>query len=385
MKKIRGQSWLFSNCFFIFFSLYLFVKFIFILFFTAAYEPRFIFEFTPCYLLSGVTDVQLLVLALVVMISDLYCHLQSGRRQLLLSFIPTAIMVSGVGSSIMTNQMGLAFVYHYAIFGCLLLVVLIDYNYVLSGQNYPMGLRKKEQPLGKALGPYDASVRAKKFDVSSQRLSTLPPGTISELKGISDAFLQRMEAALESLERTTTRLEALEHAVGDEQKHILDHEHVFNDRVLYNLETLQKIPAHVTHHKQSDAVVTKKDENKRLQHPSIDQNTNDFIVIVKRGRIKEISSAFAEFLGYQPVELLEKNFFTYVSPQALEDARKFYVDRLKGTLLDSFHTSLLNKEQQELLVNITVTPAIYEGETAEFLRIFVIPDKTLFAMSMSNT
>jgi PAS domain S-box-containing protein len=384
MKRLRNQSWLFPNCLFIFFSLYLFVKFIFILFFSAAYEPKVIFEFTPCYLLAGVNNIQLLVLTLVVMVSDLYLHLQSGRRQLLLSFIPTAIMLSGIGTSIMTNQMDLTYAYHYVIFGCLLLVVLIDYNFVLSGEKYPTRLRKKEQRKSKAIESYGTPFLSKKYDVSYQDLTHVLPATTSEFKEVTDGFLQKMEAVLESLERKTQRIEALDHTIEDGQRNFINHEKLFTDRILYNLETLEKIHSRSTNIERSVSAENKIYDNKKIQHPSIDDQTNDFVVIVKRGIIKEISSSFAEFLGYRPTELLEKNFFMFVSPRTLEDSRKFYVERLKGTSLNSFRTSLLSKGQQELLVNVTVTPTTHNGDTAEFLHIVVIPDNSLSTIQITN-
>jgi PAS domain S-box-containing protein len=384
MKKLRSQSWLFSNCLFIFFSLYLFVKFIFIFFFSAAYEPRFMFEFTPCYLLAGVSNLQLLVLTLVVMVSDLYLHLQSGRRRLLFSFIPTAIMLSGIGTSIMTNQMDLTYAYHYAIFGCLLLVVLIDYNYVLSGEKYPTGLRKKEKRKSKAIESYGTPFLSKKYDVSYQDLTHVLPATTSELKELTDGFLQKMEAVLESLERKTERIEALGHAIEVGQKQLIDHEKVFTDRILYNLETLEKIPSRAATIIQSASRENKRYDDKIIQHPSIDNQTNGFQVILKRGIIKEISSPFAEFLGYRQSDLLEKNFFIFVSPRSLEDARKFFINRLKGASLNLFQTSLLSKGQQEATVNITVTPTLYHGETAELLHIFVLQNNLLSAIPIGN-
>jgi PAS domain S-box-containing protein len=341
------------------------------------------FDFTPCYLLSGVNNLQLLVLTLVVMVSDLFLHLQSARRQLLLSFIPTAIMLSGIGISIMTNQMDLAFAYHYAIFGCLLLVVLIDYNYVLTWEDYPTGLRKKEQKR-KAIKSYGTPLLLKKSDVTSQYLTRVHPATTNELKELTDGFAQKMEAVLENLERKTERIEALGHAIEVGQKQLIDHEKVFTDRILYNLETLEKIPSRAATIIQSASRENKRYDDKKIQHPSIDNETNGFQVILKRGIIKEISSPFAEFLGYRQSDLLEKNFFIFVSPRSLEDARKFFIDRLKGASLNLFQTSLLSKGQQELLVNVTVTPTTHNGDTAEFLHIVVIPDNSLSTIQITN-
>jgi len=318
------------------------------------------------------------------MVSNLFLHLQSGRRQLLLSFLPTALTLSGIGTSIMTNQIDLTYIPQYSIFGCLLLVVLIDYNLVLTGKNVPMGLGGKEQRKRKVPGVYGAPLVAKKSGVSPQDVMRVLPATSGEFQAVSDAFFLRMEAVLENLERKTQRLEALGHTIEDAQQHLFNQEKIFTDRILYNLETLEKIPPHAVRHERGVVAETKRDENKKIQHPFIDHQTNDFVVIVKRGRIKELSSAFAELLGYQPGELLESNFFMLVSPRNLEDARKFYDDRLKGATLNSFRTSLLKKNQQELLVSITVTPTIHNGETAKFLRIIVIQYDSFSAIPISN-
>jgi PAS domain S-box-containing protein len=384
MARFRDWSWLIPNCLLLFLSLFLLVKFIFILFFSTAYEPQFMFECTPCYLLSGVTNTQLLVLALVVMGSDLYLHLQASRRELLLSFIPTALLLSGIGTSIMTNPMGLSYIFHYILFGCLLSVVLIDYNYVLAGKPYPTGLRRKERSRRKVPATYGTPILSKKSDNPSQDIIQVPPASIGEFQAVSDAFLQRMEMLLENLEKKTERLEAIGTAIENGQQHLASQEKMFSDRILYNLETLEKIPPHTAHREHNAVAEYNKVESKGIQHPLIDHQTNDFVVIVKRGRIKELSSAFAELLGYQPRELLENNFFMLVSPRALEDARRFYIDRLKGTSLNSFRTSLLKKDQLELLVSLTVTPTIHNGETAEFIHIVVIQNDAVSAVPMSS-
>jgi len=51
----------FPFSFFIFIASFVFIKFIFIFFFNAAFTPRFIFELTPFYLI-GMNDLQLLMI-----------------------------------------------------------------------------------------------------------------------------------------------------------------------------------------------------------------------------------------------------------------------------------------------------------------------------------
>ena len=62
MKKIVDYFiWYFPLCFFVFLVLFMFVKFIFIFFFRAGFEPRFMFDLTPYYLLTGVNNLHLLL------------------------------------------------------------------------------------------------------------------------------------------------------------------------------------------------------------------------------------------------------------------------------------------------------------------------------------
>lgn len=126
MEKQNNILWNLTSIFFIFFSIFIAFKFVFIFFFRAAFEPGFIFELTPLYILLGMNNLQLLFLSLVVVVFDAYLHLKPTRKNILYSFIPTLIMVSGLGVGITTKEISLDYVPHYLLFGFLLLVVLID-------------------------------------------------------------------------------------------------------------------------------------------------------------------------------------------------------------------------------------------------------------------
>jgi PAS domain S-box-containing protein len=100
------------------------------------------------------------------------------------------------------------------------------------------------------------------------------------------------------------------------------------------------------------------------------------VAVIQRGIFRDISNSFADFLGYERAELLQKNFFVFVAPRGFEDARKYYLNRLKGITTNSFRTVLLTKAQTELLVEITVAPTVYKGDSAEFLSIKEIKDQS---------
>ena len=107
----------------------------------------------------------------------------------------------------------------------------------------------------------------------------------------------------------------------------------------------------------------------KIKNHLIVDDTSDIVAVVQRGIFREISNSFAGFLGYERTELLQKNFFVFIAPRGFEDAKKYYLNRLKGVASNSFRTILLTKTQKELLVEITVTPTIYKGDSAEFISI----------------
>ena len=86
MKRINYILWYFPFCFFVFLAIYIFIKFLFIFFFRAAYEPEFMFDLTPYYILSGVNNLHLLFLSLIAVIFDAYLHANVSKRYLLFSF-----------------------------------------------------------------------------------------------------------------------------------------------------------------------------------------------------------------------------------------------------------------------------------------------------------
>ena len=69
----------FPFSFFIFIASFVFIKFIFIFFFNAAFTPRFIFELTPFYLI-GMNDLQLLMVSSFIVMIAAYFHIKDNRK-----------------------------------------------------------------------------------------------------------------------------------------------------------------------------------------------------------------------------------------------------------------------------------------------------------------
>jgi PAS domain S-box-containing protein len=375
MKKLSRYSWLFPCCFLIFLSIVLTVKFVFIFFFSTAYEPGFIFELTPLYLLSGLSKVQLLSLSLLVMVLDMYLHLRSSKRNLLLSFLPTSVMLSSVGFTIMFSPMDVSYVFHYTLFGCLLLVVLIDYQSILKGTEIPTMLRKKEPAMMKISQKEPVPMRMRSLFVKHTRTNQPPPvpplatANSLEYKEATETILQKMQMMLDELERKTVRIERLENDFEERRKNLISQEKTIADHVISYLESKEKMnldEENLVRNIPSDDKVFMKE--KIVDHLIVDEK-RDIVAVVQRGIFKQVSNTFADFLGYERNELLQKSFFVFIAPHGFEDTRKYYLNRLKGVTSNSFRTILLTREHSEVMVEITVTPTIYMGDDAEFLSV----------------
>ena len=116
MKKINYFLWYFPICFFLFITIYICVKFIFIFFFRASYEPEFIYDLTPYYILSGTNNLQLLFLSIIVLISNVFLHIKLSKKNLLFSFLSTGTMLAGLGLRIATEEIAVSNFFHYLIF-----------------------------------------------------------------------------------------------------------------------------------------------------------------------------------------------------------------------------------------------------------------------------
>jgi hypothetical protein len=103
-----------------------------IFFLRSAFEPKFIFELTPAFIFKGFNNLQLLFLSLVVVAYDAFLHIKGGRKNLIYSFIPTFIMLGGIGVGISTKELSISNFPYYILFGLLLLVVVVDHKHTLK-------------------------------------------------------------------------------------------------------------------------------------------------------------------------------------------------------------------------------------------------------------
>jgi PAS domain S-box-containing protein len=379
MKKLDIILWYLPLCFFIFVARFIFVKFIFIFFFSTAFEPRFMFDLIPYYLLSGVNNLHLLLLALIVVGFDAYLHFRTSRKNLALSFIPTIIMLTGLGFKIGTSEMTLSNLLSYVIFCFLLIILLTDQRHILAFPEITTPY-EKEKPAYKpakyrpalsrsrpeiAVRSPIAQITARERPsgyVSAEELLTLNKETLLELRSIFKEDLSKIHDKLEKLEHRTRKVDILEEEIR--KRRYTQPSREVNLNYPYTPSFEKRTHEDILPHKEELPVNIKKEKQTPKENPNID-TFEECAVILKRGVLKQANPSFVKLLGFEKEILLEKNLFNFIAPEGLFDIEKYYMDRLRGDIKKSCETVLLDSNNIKIHVEITITPTIYNGEAAD--------------------
>lgn len=370
MKKIDYFLWYFPICFLVFFAIYLLVKFIFIFFFRSAFEPGFIFDLTPFYLLSGINNLNLISLSLIVIWFDVYLHIKISKKNLIISFLPTGIMLAGLGFQIAVKDLNISGIFYYIIFFCLLFIALIDHKHILifpdiisqSKRHVFAGITKDKVFIDKLElpsfkpPPIEKTIRIEGID----EVLTLHKETLSDLRELIEDNLKKEEIVIEKLDEKTKKIDQLVKDVEERRKRLIQDEILFRKHLIYSLDQRN--------------FVKSIDFNKNLTFKpkqEIDyQKTmlDDFLgcaAILKRGILKQVNNSFAELLGYKIEELLDKSLFDFVVPEGLSGFKKYFLDRLKGKSISSFETIFITKDDNKIAVEVTIKPKYFNSERVE--------------------
>jgi len=430
MKKDSSILRLFPLYFFMFFTIlfltiFISFKFVFIFFFRAAFEPQFIFELTPYYVLKGVNNLQLLFLSFIVILFSTYFHLKATRRNLVYSFLPTATMLCGLGLSIATKEITTSNLYHYLVFGCLLFILLIDHRHTLTlsetlvtpnkkivetkttkttpvtvitkarSKSVQVSMRHRPSRLSfslisslftlfkkskKTTGQQTSELKdktSKQPKIVSSKVETINiiadsnidekltmyDGKPPEPKDSSDGDFKRVKAVLEELEVKAKKLEQLEDEIGQRRRTLVKQEKMFEDRLV------------TFSHRKNHYSLSAELKNKVVSDDEIDDEVNEYherpdkiqecTAVIQRGILKQINSSFAELLGYKIEELVGKSLFVFVVPEGFAEIKKHYLNRLKGGSSFSYRTMFLTKDNNKIVVEIITRPTTFNGEKAE--------------------
>ena len=396
MKTVSSIIRFFPFYFFIFFTIFISIKFTFIFFFRAAYEPSFLFELTPLHMLAGLNNLQLLFLSTIVVIFDTYFHVNATKRNLMYSFIPTAILLCGLGLSIVTKEIAISTLLHYLIFGCLLFVLLIDHRHTLEfpedlalPKKEPTGIKvTRRKPVivkprptvgthprlsfsivssifslargGKRTNSGRIKVMRARTPSEQPQLISLKDGTRSyKPKDMPRTYPQVSEARLKDLELKTKKLEQLEEEIEQRRKLLVNREKQLRERFTPSYKSIRPNGAR-------DTIISDTScRQETKERPLLLDEIQECAAIVQRGMLKEINGSFAQLLGYEADELIEKSLLDFVVPEGLAEIGRHYLNRLKGKDSSTYEVVFVTKDGEDVAVEVAIRQTTFNGEKAE--------------------
>jgi len=365
MKKLNVILWYLPLCFFIFLAIFIFVKFIFIFFFNTAFEPGFMFDLTPYYLLSGVNNLHLLLLSLIVVGFNAYLHFKISRKNLILSFIPTGFLLAGLGFKIAIQEMEISNVLHYLIFGFLLVIVLVDHRHILIFPEITMSFEKekivKPKPIIAKIKPQTELEKPSDY-ISANEILALHKETISDLRSILKDDLRRAKDLLEELEHRTRKIDILEEEIRNRKYDTIPQQISFT--CPYTSFFDKQYYTDVKSNRDKSTVELIKEKQIQEENFNIDKYVG-CAAIIKRGIIKEVNSSFAELLGFEKEFLLKKSLFNFVAPEGLFKIEEYYLKKLRGDKTNSYKTILLKNDNGKIQVEIIMKPINFYSEIAD--------------------
>ena len=371
MKDDKRLPWVLSYSFYMFFTFYLAVKFVFIFFFFAENKPNFIFRFTPGFLISGFENEQLLFLALIVFFTGSYLHYKPTKKNMILSFIPTIILIAGMGIAVSSMKFSMSNLLYYVVFTSLIVVLLIDHRRLLD---HPETLLKiSDESFLKEFIDLDVSGSKTKPVVEKKlRRPALAGGVVAKAKKIDvvtadicvekdkisksiiqdEVFLEKQKI-IDDLERRTERLDRLENEMEMRRKKLVEQEKIITDLIISSSSTKNKQKSFV----------------KKIMNSSSDDfdDIKESAVLVQRGKMKKINQFFADSIGYNVDEMVDKNLIHFIVPEGFSEVEEFYLKRLKGKAVSSFETVFKTKENKKLHVSVKTKPVLYDGKKAEIV------------------
>jgi PAS domain S-box-containing protein len=187
-----------------------------------------------------------------------------------------------------------------------------------------------------------------------------------DLKSTFEIILQKMQDLIEIIERKTLKIEKLENEIEERRKKLVKHEEMFADRFIH-YKQLDKYEFGDKKPSEKLSLTNQifiKDDIKN--HLVIDESAN-YVAVVQRGILKQVSKSFAELLGYEINDLINKNLLVFYAPRGIENVKNYHLGKLRGINLNTYKTVFVKKDSNEVPVEIFVKPTIYNGESAEIL------------------
>jgi PAS domain S-box-containing protein len=370
MKKVELIYCYLPLCFYVFLAIYICIKFLLIFFLSANYEPEVIFNLTPYYLLSGVNKLQSLFLSIIIVFFNIYLHDNVNKKNLTYSFIPTGIILCGIGIKILSTDINISNIFHFIFFGILLLILIVDHKHFLIFSDSISGAKNESIQSNFSLTrlfikrveskhPYnpivDKSFLKKDYKAKYEDNNKV----LFKFGKIIKNDLVRVEKMMDELKIKTEKIRNLGEEIEKRRKKLTEHEKTFRKHVG---SIKNSIKSEKTNHKLFDH------KNKiNSDQKIILDDIQDSAAIIMRGILKNVNQSFIDLIGYNFKEIIEKNLIDFIDSNGLLEIEKYYINILKGDYEHSYKTIFITKNNNKIPVEIQIKPTSFKGKKAELV------------------
>ena len=174
--------------------------------------------------------------------------------------------------------------------------------------------------------------------------------------------------------RWKEKLELLEDEIERRRVEVVEQEKMLNERVTSSLtrgihnESASGVDGEISSDVSSSDIET-------IEHHNVLDKTAQCAAIIQRGILKQINDSFAELIGFETDEIMNKSLFDFIAPEGLAGLEKYYLNRLKGCDGYTYGTVFSTKDNGKILVEVSIKPTTYDGKKAEIAIIKELENK----------
>jgi len=215
---------------------------------------------------------------------------------------------------------------------------------------------KKRKHHKKTNVPEDIESLIHSIDVREEELNKFESRLIEDRKILDKRIVE--------LSNWKEKLLELESEIEKRRQDLVEQESAFLQNLISVADNKNKLIEHTASKKNKIISNNESSENNLYD---IFEKIQDSAVIIQRGNLKKANQSFAELLGYDLDELVDKRLFDFITPEAYPEIEKYYLDRLKGIKSSRYNIILLTKDNNELSVNVSTRPTNFNGDKAEII------------------
>ena len=202
----------------------------------------------------------------------------------------------------------------------------------------------------------DFELRIHALDERAKELGELEDQLLKERK-IHDKRIAEFTAWKEKLVN-------LESEIEKRRADLIEQERTFRENLASS--PVDDMDSDVVSHETEDVMMPEENVVQDDHHDVLDK-IPQCAAVVQRGILKQINSSFAELIGFETDEIVDKDLFDFIAPGGLEDIEKYYLNRLKGEDVSTYDTIFLTKDDRRISVEINIKPVLHNGERADMV------------------